>query len=191
MKAKITPRKEMVLLYRPEQADAQEKLPQLLEEMGIEYRLVVQEELSMWTGELAGYLHRTPEQAEREDYPPLPAAMAMGGLNSRRLDQLLKGVAAQGVSLPIKMVITPHNERWEFGQLIQEVSQEHALFMAMERLKRLSDRASRLPAADEEIRLLIKQSKELLAQMNRNDDRQPSKEELDQTADRLEQLLTK
>ena len=65
MKAKITPRKEMVLLYRPEQADAQEKLPQLLEEMGIEYRLVVQEELSMWTGELAGYLHRTPEQAER------------------------------------------------------------------------------------------------------------------------------
>ena len=47
MKAKITPRKEMVLLYRPEQADAQEKLPQLLEEMGIEYRLVAQEELSM------------------------------------------------------------------------------------------------------------------------------------------------
>ena len=178
MKAKITPRKEMVLLYRPEQADAQEKLPQLLEEMGIEYRLVAQEELSMWTG-------------EREDYPPLPAAMAMGGLNSRRLDQLLKGVAAQGISLPIKMVITPHNERWEFGQLIQEVSQEHALLMAMERLKRLSDRASRLPQPDEEIRLLIKQSKELLAQMNRNDDRQPSKEELDQTADRLEQLLTK
>jgi len=63
--------------------------------------------------------------------------------------------------------------------------------MAMERLKRLSDRASRLPQPDEEIRLLIKQSKELLAQMNRNDDRQPSKEELDQTADRLEQLLTK
>ena len=83
----------------------------------------------MWTGELAGYLHRTPEQAEREDYPPLPAAMAMGGLNSKRLDQLLKGVAAQGISLPIKMVITSHNERWEFGQLIQEVSQEHALFM--------------------------------------------------------------
>ena len=157
MKAKITPRKEMVLLYRPEQADAQEKLPQLLEEMGIEYRLVAQEELSMWTGELAGYLHHTPEQAEREDYPQLTAAMAMGGLNSRRLDQLLKGVTAQGISLPIKMVITPHNERWEFGQLIQEVSQEHALFMAMERLKRLSDRASRLPQPDEEIRLLIKQ----------------------------------
>ena len=117
MKAKITPLKEMVLLYRPEQADAQEKLPQLLEEMGIEYRLVAQEDRSMWTGELAGYLHRTPEQAEREDYPPLPAAMAMGGLNSRRLDQLLKGVAAQGISLPIKMVITPHNERWEFGQM--------------------------------------------------------------------------
>ena len=95
MKAKITPRKEMVLLYRPEQADAQEKLPQLLEEMGIEYRLVAQEELSMWTGELAGYLHHTPEQAEREDYPQLTAAMAMGGLNSRRLDQLLKGVTAQ------------------------------------------------------------------------------------------------
>lgn len=177
MKAKITPRKEIVLLYRPEQADAQEKLPQLLEEMGIEYRLVAQEELSMWTGELAGYLHRTSEQAEGEDYPQLPAAMAMGGLSSKRLDQLLRSVAAQGISLPIKMVITPYNERWEFGQLIQEVSQEHALFMAMERLKRLSDRASRLPQPDEEIRLLIKQSKELLAQMNRNDDRQPSKAE--------------
>lgn len=26
----------------------------------------------MWTGELAGYLHRTSEQAEGEDYPQLP-----------------------------------------------------------------------------------------------------------------------
>ena len=75
--------------------------------------------------------------------------------------------------------------------IFQEVSQVLAVFMALYRLYRLSDRSSRLPQPDEEIRLLIKQSKELLAQMNRNDDRQPSKEELDQTADRLEQLLTK
>lgn len=96
MKAKITPRKEMVLLYRPEQADAQEKLPQLLEEMGIEYRLVAQEELSMWTGELAGYLHRTPEQAEREDYPPLPAAMAMGGTQFQAARSAFKGCGSAG-----------------------------------------------------------------------------------------------
>ena len=89
MKAKITPRKEMVLLYRPEQADAQEKLPQLLEEMGIEYRLVAQEELSMWTGELAGYLHHTPEQAEREDYPQRQAAMASARLSVEIRKRLL------------------------------------------------------------------------------------------------------
>ena len=98
-----TPRKEMVLLYRPEQADAQEKLPQLRKIWG-EYRLVAQEELSMWTGGLQAICH-TPEQAEGKIIP------AAGGDGDGRTQfqearSAFKGCGGAGISLPIKMVIT-------------------------------------------------------------------------------------
>lgn len=102
MKAKITPRKEMVLLYRPEQADAQEKLPQLLEKWELNivwwHRRSCRCGPESWQAICTAHLSRQ----KREDYPQLTAAMAMGGFNSRRLDQLLKRVWQRRVSLPIK-----------------------------------------------------------------------------------------
>ena len=98
-----------------------------------------------------------------------------------------------GIELPVKMVITPHNESWPFGRLIEEVSREHALFMEMERLKKLTDRAHRRLEQQEEqtLREAARQAKDLLARMRLQDDRQPNHEQLSGAADRLQQLLDK
>ena len=125
--------------------------------------------------------------------PPQTPAMAMGGLVGKRLDQLLNEMVKAGIELPVKMVITPHNESWPFGRLIEEVSREHALFMEMERLKKLSDRAHRRLEQQEEqaLREAARQAKDLLARMRLQDDRQPTHEQLSGAADRLQQLLDK
>ena len=119
--------------------------------------------------------------------------MAMGGLVGKRLDQLLNEMVKVGIELPVKMVITPHNESWPFGRLIEEVSREHALFMEMERLKKLTDRAHRRLEQEEEqtLREAARQAKDLLARMRLQDDRQPTHEQLSGAADRLQQLLDK
>lgn len=190
MKAKIVPKKEIVLLYRHEQANHAEALLPLLERLQFDYRLVEDQELGLTVGQLAGYSPADPQLPVWEKAPQTPA-MAMGGLVGRRLDQLLNEMVKAGIELPVKMVITPHNESWPFGQLIEEVSREHALFMEMERLKKLSDRAhKRLEQQEEQtLREAARQAKELLSRMRLQDDRQPTYEQLSGAADRLQQLL--
>ena len=155
MKAKIVPKKEIVLLYRHEQAKNAQALLPLLERLQFDYRLVEDGELGLTVGQLAGY---SPAE-----------------------------------ELPVKMVITPHNESWPFGRLVEEVSREHALFMEMERLKKLTDRAHRRLEQQEEqtLREAARQAKDLLARMRLQDDRQPTHEQLSGAADRLQQLLDK
>ena len=146
-------------------------------------------------GQLAGY--SPAEELPVWSEPPQTPAMAMGGLVGKRLDQLLNEMVKAGIELPVKMVITPHNESWPFGRLIEEVSREHALFMEMERLKKLTDRAHRRLEQQEEqalreaARQAARQAKDLLARMRLQDDRQPTHEQLSGAADRLQQLLDK
>ena len=120
------------------------------------------------------------ERQELQQIPQTPA-MAMGGIAGKRLDQLLNALNREQIDLPVKMVITPHNESWVFGELIEEVRKEHELFLAMERLKRLSMRAQTL----ENVNL----AKDALARMRGREDKQPDREELESLADRLENLF--
>ena len=190
MKAKIVPKQQIALLYNPERAKNGEKLTALLESMQIDYRIVAEEQLSYTVGQLAGY-QPVGEQPLAEHQPPEGPAMAMGGFVGKSLDSLLNAMMREGIELPVKMVITPHNEGWAFGKLIEEVSNEHALFMEMERLKKLSDRADKLLEREENesLRSLSKQARDLLSRMRLRDDRQPTREELCCAADQLEELL--
>ena len=182
MKAKIVPKKEIVLLYRHEQAKNAQALLPLLERLQFDYRLVEDGELGLTVGQLAGY--SPAEELPVWSEPPQTPAMAMGGLVGKRLDQLLNEMVKAGIELPVKMVITPHNESWPFGRLIEEVSREHALFMEMERLKKEQQE-------EQTLREAARQAKDLLARMRLQDGRQPTYEQLSGAADRLQQLLDK
>ena len=141
--------------------------------MGIRWKAVTQQELCFTTGELAEY--RRKEDGERQELQQIPQtpAMAMGGIAGKRLDQLLNALNREQIDLPVKMVITPHNESWVFGELIEEVRKEHELFLAMERLKRLSMRAQTLE--NEEAQQLVKLAKDALARMRGREDRKPGR----------------
>ena len=58
MKAKIAPKPEIVLLYQQEKIKNGDKLPEILEQMGIRWKAVTQQELCFTTGELAEYRRR-------------------------------------------------------------------------------------------------------------------------------------
>ena len=123
-------------------------------------------------------------QEEAAVQPQTPA-MAMGGLAGKRLDQLLNAMRQQQIDLPVKMVITQHNERWPFGTLIEEVGREHQLFVAMERLQRLCKRAQRVEGFDP---ILIKRAQDALSRM-RSEQEATTREELEGLSDQLESLL--
>ena len=55
MKAKIAPRKEIVLLYQSEKIEGSDRLFALLTQMQIPYKEVAASELGQTTGTLAGY----------------------------------------------------------------------------------------------------------------------------------------
>ena len=76
MKAKIVPKKEIVLLYRHEQAKNAQALLPLLERLQFDYRLVEDGELGLTVGQLAGY--SPAEELPVWSEPPQTPAMAMG-----------------------------------------------------------------------------------------------------------------
>ena len=51
MKAKIAPKPEIVLLYQQEKIKNGDKLPEILEQMGIRWKAVTQQELCFTTGD--------------------------------------------------------------------------------------------------------------------------------------------
>jgi hypothetical protein len=189
MKAKIAPRKEVVLLYRQEQVPNGAFLLELLEQMKIECRLVTEDQLGKTTGELAGYRSASTQPEQAEVPVPQVSAMAMGGLAGKRLDELLNAMSKAGVEIPIKMVVTQHNENWKFGELIEEVSREHELFMSMERLKRLVTVAQKQEASSGQLTETLKKARAALTRMQGPDQKQPDRQELDSLSEQLQGLL--
>ena len=51
--------------------------------------------------------------------------LCISGLSGAKLDRLLQALRQEGVSIPLKAVVTPTNQRWTFLQLIQELQREH------------------------------------------------------------------
>ena len=87
------------------------------------------------------------------------------------------------------MVVTQHNEGWRFGRLIEEVHQEHELFMSMERLKRLVMVARKQEQPSEQLSGLLKTAQAALERMQGSEQSQPERQELDTLSEQLQELL--
>ena len=125
---------------------------------------------------MAGYRAETQLQAQPEDVPQTPA-MALGGLSGSKLDRLLTEMNRAQIDIPVKMVITQHNEGWKFADLISEVQKEHELFLSMERLQNTVEllKDTQDPAAKE----LIQKARAALNRMKGREENQPDAKELD------------
>lgn len=67
-----------------------------------------------------------PESAPGEAEPFHEEMLMMHGLNSRQFHGLVDGLRQQGVIVPLKAVVTPHNIQWTSARLHRELRLEHA-----------------------------------------------------------------
>lgn len=75
------------------------------------------------------------QQTEREpkpDYPkvvPALCAALLCGFSGEELSALLTGLSAEKITIPLKAVLTEHNQNWLFGDLLLELEEERQAFL--------------------------------------------------------------
>ncbi len=140
MKARIPQPKELVLLYGlDETAPRGAAVRQLLAALRLEARTVTDEMLSQTVGWCAGLPGYPPQQeASCAAFCAAPAeeAMVLCGLNKSRLDELLKALSENGISISLKAVLTEHNRSWRFADLLTELGREREAVKAQLRQKK-------------------------------------------------------
>lgn len=113
-----------VLLYNFRDEARRRKVKALLFRLALPVREVQPAE----QGHSLGYLLGLPEAAPGEA-PADPFAeemLVMHGLSPRQFSGLLDGLRQQGILIPLKAVVTPHNVHWTSVALRRELAAEHA-----------------------------------------------------------------
>ncbi len=125
MKARIIPEiPEMVMAY-----DIGGKAPMLkqtAESLNMKYLEIPSDKAGESIGFLAGYRgfssNGSVASADGE-------CVIFSGINSKRLDVLLKAMRDSGVKIPLKAVVTPTNQSKSVCWLIEELAKEHEAMM--------------------------------------------------------------
>ena len=122
MKAHIAATPRLVLGWALPEAD-RAVLETACRKEGLTLRMVEPGETGMTVGHLCG--SRVDRAAA-----PLPAtatpAAVFSGIDRAALDRLLDDLRAGGVVIPLKAMVTAHNQGWPFTRLLEELAQEHA-----------------------------------------------------------------
>lgn len=65
-------------------------------------------------------------QLNIEEYPiGTTPCMVISGLDSSIMDSFLDNIKSVGINIPIKAMVTPSNQNWNFRHLLEEISLEH------------------------------------------------------------------
>ncbi|MGN1481467.1 DUF3783 domain-containing protein [Porcipelethomonas sp.] len=57
--------------------------------------------------------------------PPEDECLILSGFNSKDMDKLLAALKKNNVNIPLKCIVTQHNQSWELYKLIEELKKEH------------------------------------------------------------------
>ena len=125
MKARIVPpAEERLLLYGMEE-ERQAAVSAAAASLGIRVQVVEPAQLGSPLGRLLGW------EGFQEGAPVLPEeipaveCLVIGPMERRRLDQLLRTLGQAGVTVALKAMVTPTNQKWPMVRLIQELRREH------------------------------------------------------------------
>lgn len=124
------PQQPTALLYGlPAETRAGDAARAILQQLGVAAKEVTAQQLLQPVGALAG-LWQAPAAplffGKAPDGPVLVAA----GFMPEQLDLLLAALRGQRISIPLKAVLTPHNQSWSLLALIEELQREHAAMHA-------------------------------------------------------------
>lgn len=115
----------LALLYGlPEDTPAGGAARAVFAGLGVAVREVTAQQLLYPAGTLAGY--GGPPGPRFFGKAPEEPALLMAGFSRAMLDTALDALRESGVSVPLKAVLTPHNQGWSMLELIGELRREHA-----------------------------------------------------------------
>lgn len=122
MKSRIIPQiPETVLSYGLEE-DASARLEKISGFLGMTYKAVPRDKAGETVGFLAGYggfnSNGTALSADGQ-------CVIFSGIVSKRLDALLAAMRREGLEIPLKAVVTAHNQSKSLQWLLEELSKEH------------------------------------------------------------------
>ena len=125
MKARIAPPAEERLLLYGMVEERQAAVSAAAASLGIRVQVVEPAQLGSPLGRLMGW------EGFQEGAPVLPEeipaveCLVIGPMERRRLDQLLRALGQAGVTVALKAMVTPTNQKWPMVRLIQELRREH------------------------------------------------------------------
>lgn len=128
---------ETVLYYTPEPSEKAAKLKGVLVRMGIRIKNISPEQAGETIGSLlgiAGYEKNSGENEAAEKALPVmdQEMLVMHRFSERRLDELLMNLRKAGVpKIALKAIVTESNAGWSFGQLYEELLEEHRRMSGM------------------------------------------------------------
>lgn len=120
--------KEMILLYNIKNKPFTPKLKSILLRLGIRIKVV---DPSHYNQPISSLLSgSTPQSSAASDLINDTTLfddemMVMAGLTNARLDVFLAALRKEGIRIPLKAILTPHNSNWTSIQLHDELVLEH------------------------------------------------------------------
>ncbi|MDO5294818.1 MAG: DUF3783 domain-containing protein [bacterium] len=129
--------KETILLYNIKNKPYAPKLKAILLRLGIRIKVINQEQYHLPIKDLLS----SNASAATVDTTPTgqpPAAfedemMVMAGLTNARLDIFLASLRKEGIRIPLKAILTPHNSTWTSFALHDELVLEHAKMQELQK----------------------------------------------------------
>lgn len=123
MRARIMKKESELVLTYGISDEISVKLSAVLQDLFLQQREIKPEEGGQQLGFLAGYPGFTSSQGT-EEIIITEGVMCMSGLSSSRIDTLLRILREEKISVPLKAVVTPINQRWTFARLVTELDRE-------------------------------------------------------------------
>ena len=128
MKAHVTSTPKTVLIWNiPEGSVSRRAMDRAAAAAGMTIRAVGPEDLNQSIASLCGLpgpCLMKPEAGKPEQ--DFPAAAVFCGLDDWKLDIVLADLHKQGAVIPLKATVTPTNQHWTLGKLLEELCAERA-----------------------------------------------------------------
>lgn len=127
MKARIPAQPDPKILIYP--VDFKEEKWKALDALCQKEQIRLQKVSIHQLGQRVGWLSGGPGYEEREDAfsqePPGLDAMVFCYVPQETLYPLLQKMREEGISVDLKAMLTPNNQKWAFGDLLLELEREH------------------------------------------------------------------
>lgn len=122
MKSRIIPTvPETVLSYNLD-GERSEILSQVTESLGMVHKKIPLEQAGETVGFLAGFAGFSPNNSNLTDDGE---CVIFAGIPNNRLNEILKAMRGAGLAIPLKAVVTEHNQSQTLKWLIDELTKEH------------------------------------------------------------------